>query len=266
MKARGYGLKGRSSFALYRFDKRDGLLLAGMIFLMILFFIGVGFGSAFAQYSPMIIITGIDSFSFSSLITYGPALIFEGRKPQARELVIIAVLAGIAVAGRMAFFMIPQFKPVIAIVIISGLCFGAEAGFFVGATTAFVSNLFAGQGPWTPWQMLALGLIGFLAGLLFQKKILKSGRLSLSIYGFLTTFFIYGGVMNMASLMIYASVITWESVLAVYLTGAPFDLIHAFSTVFFLLIASQPMIEKLERIKIKYGLIETNIKMPKEEE
>lgn len=191
-------------------------------------------------------------------------LTFEGRKPQARELVIIAVLSAIGVAGRAAFFMLPQFKPVVAIVIVSGLCFGPEAGFFVGATTAFVSNLFSGQGPWTPWQMLALALIGFLAGLLFQKKILKQRKLSLSIYGFLATFFIYGGLMNMASLMMYSSVITWESVLAIYITGAPFDLIHAFATVFFLVVASRPMIEKLERIKIKYGLIEGSSVVKKE--
>ncbi len=69
---------------------------------------------------------------------------FEGRKPQARELVVIAVLAAIAVAGRAAFFMLPQFKPVVAIVIIAGVCFGGEAGFLVGAVTGFVSNFFFG--------------------------------------------------------------------------------------------------------------------------
>ena len=73
-------------------------------------------------------------------------MVFEKRKPQAREILIISVLSAIAVAGRGAFFMIPQFKPVVAIVIISGVCFGAEAGFLVGAMTGFVSNFFFGQG------------------------------------------------------------------------------------------------------------------------
>ncbi|MCL2665845.1 MAG: ATP-binding cassette domain-containing protein, partial [Defluviitaleaceae bacterium] len=88
-------------------------------------------------------------------------LVFEGRKPRARELVIIAVLCAIGVAGRAAFFMLPQFKPVTAVVIIAGVAFGGEVGFLVGAMTAFVSNMFFGQGPWTPWQMFAFGIIGF---------------------------------------------------------------------------------------------------------
>jgi F0F1-type ATP synthase assembly protein I len=183
-------------------------------------------------------------------------MVFEGRKPQARELIVIAVLAAIGVAGRAAFFMLPQFKPVVAIVIIAGISFGAESGFFVGAMTGLVSNFFFGQGPWTPWQMFAFGIIGFLAGILSRKGLLKSTKWQLCVYGFLATFFIYGGIMNMASLLMYTSVITWPSVLAIYISGAPFDLIHAVSTVFFLFIASRPMIEKLERIKKKYGLIE----------
>ena len=77
-------------------------------------------------------------------------MVFEDRKPQARELIIIAVLSAIGVAGRAAFFMLPQFKPVVAIVIISAVCFGAEAGFLVGAMTGFVSNFFFAQDLWTP--------------------------------------------------------------------------------------------------------------------
>ncbi|MEG2639139.1 MAG: hypothetical protein RR992_06475, partial [Clostridiales bacterium] len=77
-------------------------------------------------------------------------MVFENRKPQARELILIAVIAAIAVAGRAAFFMVPQFKPVVAIVIIAGVCLGAETGFLVGALTALVSNFFVGQGPFTP--------------------------------------------------------------------------------------------------------------------
>ena len=97
-------------------------------------------------------------------------LIFEGRKPQARELLTIAVLVAIAVAGRAAFFMVPSFKPVVAVTIISAVCFGAESGFLVGALSMLSSNMLFGQGPWTPWQMFAAGIIGFLAGILFQKE------------------------------------------------------------------------------------------------
>ncbi|WP_171687128.1 ECF transporter S component [Paenibacillus planticolens] len=183
------------------------------------------------------------------------AMVFEKRKPQARELIVIAVLAAIAVAGRGAFFMLPQFKPVVAIVIIAGVCFGAEAGFLVGAAAGFVSNFFFGQGPWTPWQMFCFGLIGFVAGILFQKGWLKKSRLSLCLFGGLSTLIIYGGIINLGSLMMVSTTLTWEGLLAVYISGFWFDMVHAVATVFFLFVISGPMIEKLERIKIKYGLI-----------
>ena len=96
-------------------------------------------------------------------------MMFESGKPRARELVLISVLCAITVSGRAAFFMIPQFKPVAALVIVAGICFGGETGFLVGAVSGFVSNFFFGQGPWTPWQMLSMGMIGFVSGMLFEK-------------------------------------------------------------------------------------------------
>ena len=93
-------------------------------------------------------------------------LSYEKRKPQARELVTIAVMCAIAVASRAAFIMLPHFKPMLGIIMITGMAFGAEAGFLTGALAAFVSNFIFGQGPWTPWQMFAYGIGGLLAGLL----------------------------------------------------------------------------------------------------
>ncbi|MBE7049407.1 MAG: ATP-binding cassette domain-containing protein [Ruminococcaceae bacterium] len=183
-------------------------------------------------------------------------MVFESRKPKARELIVISVLCALAVSGRTAFFMIPEFKPVIAIVIISGVCFGAESGFLVGALTGFVSNFFFGQGPWTPWQMFALGIIGFIAGILFKKGFLRKTKASLCIFGFLATLVIYGGIMNPASVIRWQNKINWDMIKAAYIAGLPFDLIHALSTGFFLWVLSEPMIEKLERIKVKYGLVE----------
>ena len=187
-----------------------------------------------------------------TMIPFGFA--FENRKPKARELVIISALCAIGVAGRTAFFMLPQFKPVAAIVIISGVAFGGETGFLVGAITAFVSNFFFGQGPWTPWQMFSFGIIGFLAGIMFQKGILRKTKTDMCVFGFVATFVIYGGIMNPASVIMWQSNI--NMVLSSYVMGMPFDFIHAVSTVFFLFFAAEPMLEKLERIKIKYGLIE----------
>ena len=182
-------------------------------------------------------------------------LVFEGRKPQTRELVVIAVLSAIAVAGRTALFMLPQFKPVLALVIISGVALGGETGFLVGAVTMLVSNMLLGQGVWTPWQMFSAGIIGWLAGVLFRRGLLRRSRLSLCIFGALATIVLYGGIMNMASAMMGSVVLTWQAVLSYYITGFPMDCVHAAGTVFFLWIAAEPMLEKLDRIKIKYGLV-----------
>jgi energy-coupling factor transport system ATP-binding protein len=182
-------------------------------------------------------------------------LIFEGRKPQARELIIISVLCALGVAGRAAFFMLPQFKPVAAMVIISGVAFGGEAGFLVGAVTMLASNVMYGQGPWTPWQMFAMGIIGFLVGVLFKKGFLRRSLLPLCIFGGLAAILIYGGLMNPATVIMYNDHPTWRMFLTAYIMGFPFDLIHAIATAFFLWLFSQPMLEKLDRIKVKYGLV-----------
>ena len=183
-------------------------------------------------------------------------MIFEGRKPQAREIIVIAVLCAIAVAGRSAFFMLPQFKPVVAIVVIAGVAFGGESGFLVGAMTGFVSNMFFGQGPWTPWQMFAFGIIGFLAGVMFRKGFLRRTPMPLAMFGGLATFIIYGGIMNPASVIMWQPNPTVEMFLIAYLQGIPFDLVHSAATVLFLIVLSRPMLEKLDRIKLKYGLVE----------
>lgn len=184
------------------------------------------------------------------------ALVFENRKPQARELVIIAVLCAIGVAGRTAFFMLPQFKPVVAVVIIAGVCFGGETGFLVGAVTAFTSNMLFGQGTWTPWQMFAFGMVGFIAGILFRKGLLRKKRSSLCIFGALSTFFVCGFILDTGSALMWQAKPNLKSMISYYLMGIPFNMIHAAATAFFLWFAAEPMLEKLDRIKVKYGLIE----------
>lgn len=184
------------------------------------------------------------------------ALIFEGRKPKARELVLIAALCALAVAGRSALFMLPGFKPVAALVILSGVTFGGETGFLVGAMSMLTSNVLFGQGPWTPFQMFAMGLIGFLAGVSFQKGLLRAGRAPLAIFGAVSVVLIYGGIMNPASAILYQPNLSVSVLKAYYLTGFPFDLVHAAATALFLWFGAEPMLEKLERVKRKYGLTE----------
>ena len=178
---------------------------------------------------------------------------FERRKPRAREIVIISVLCGIAVAGRAAFYMLPQIKPMLAVVVIAGACLGGETGFLAGALSAFISNFFMGQGPWTPWQMYALGIIGFLAGLIF--KALPKKRLPMCIFGGLASLIIYGGIMDPASVIIAQNNPTVAMFIAAYASGIYFNLLHAAATVVFLLLIAEPMVSKIERIKKKYEIL-----------
>ena len=181
------------------------------------------------------------------------ALVFEERRPQARELILIAVMSAIAVVGRMAFFMVPQFKPVTAVVIITGIGLGPEAGFLTGVVSGFVSNFFFGQGPWTSWQMFAFGIIGFIAGIIFRKK---KNKYVICIYGGIATFFIYGLIMDVSSVLNFTGKLTWTTVKASLISGIPFNMIHGISTVFFLFVLFKPMESKLERMKKKYGILE----------
>lgn len=190
------------------------------------------------------------------MIPFGVA--FETRKVSARDLVTVAVLCALAAVGRTAFFMIPNFNPVIAIVIISGVAFGCETGFITGAVTMLVSNMVFGQGPWTPWQMFSMGLVGFAAGLVFNNSKIRGEqltRLSLCVFGGFCCIIIYGGIMNPASVIMWQPTVNLQMIIAAYVTGFPFDVVQGFATVLFLWLMACPFLEKLDRIKIKYGVL-----------
>jgi len=181
-------------------------------------------------------------------------LAFEGGKPRARELVTVAVLCAVGVAGRTAFFMLPQFKPVLALTILAGVALGSETGFWVGAVTMLCSNMLFGQGPWAPWQMFAMGMIGFLAGTLCRMGLLKTERTALCVFGGFTAIVIYGGIMNPASALMWMGEWNWKVIASYCATGFPMDCIHALATMLFLWFGTRPVLEKLARLKIKYGL------------
>jgi len=96
-------------------------------------------------------------------------MVFENRKPKAREVVLIAMMSALTVVIHMFFHLTLPLQAGTAMVIISGISLGPEAGFLVGALSRLVCNFYMGQGPWTPWQMFCWGLLGFLAGLTFNK-------------------------------------------------------------------------------------------------
>lgn len=184
---------------------------------------------------------------------------FEKKKPQARELVTLAVLSAIAVASRAAFAMIPHFKPMAGIIMIAGMAFGAEAGFLVGAVSAFVSNFIFGQGMWTPWQMFAYGVAGFLAGLFYRWNIVgeRSGRQRIVtvVIGFLTIVGIVGPVLDLCTVFTMGGEVDLDWAKAIFLSGLPVNIIHGVATAATLLVLCKPMMEKLNHIKIKYGMM-----------
>ena len=182
-------------------------------------------------------------------------VMFERKTVQARELVLTATICAICVSGRAVLYMIPEFKPVTALVIISGAALGSESGFLIGATTMLVSNIFFGQGAWTPFQMFTMGLTGFLSGLIYQRGILPQNRISLAVFGFTAAFVIYGGIMNPATILLSGTALNSGTILSAYAFGLPVDTVHAVSTALFLYIGAEPVISKIERIKLKYGLI-----------
>ena len=181
-------------------------------------------------------------------------LSFERRKPQPREILTIAVMSAISVAGRCLFVVTPGFKPVAAITAITGFSLGAEAGFLTGATSALVSNMFFGQGPWTPFQMFTWGMIGFIAGLLGKTGVMHK-KIPLILFGIFAGVFFSFGMDIWGSVSMYG-VFSWEAYLLALSSAVPFTIVYAISNIIFLLLLTKPISEKLERIKRKYGILQ----------
>ncbi len=184
---------------------------------------------------------------------------FEAHRPQARELVTVGVLAALAAVSRGAFAFLPHFKPIVAIVMVAGVAYGGEVGFLTGAISAFASNFFFGQGPFTPWQMLAYGMGGFLAGAIFCRKWQKWGEsrmfpAGLGLFGFLTVILLVGPVLDICSLFTMSSSIGWGFALACLTSGFAVNVAHGVSVFITLLLLGKPLLWKLKRLQTKYGI------------
>lgn len=203
--------------------------------------------------------------AFTALLFYRT---FDAKKAQARDLVPIALMAAMCVVGRMAFSIVPlpNFKPVTAIVMITAIAFGGKAGYLTGALAALLSNFIFGQGPWTPWQMFAWGMIGLLTGVLYklgvfgvvgQKTTDENGRrkkpIRLCIFGFFCGIF-YGWFMNLQYIIGYVEPINFKTISLAYLQSLYFDLCHGACTAIVLYLVAEPWTRKLLRIRKKFGL------------
>lgn len=172
---------------------------------------------------------------------------FDRRRIGSRRLVLGAVFITLAVAGR----FIPQFKPLTAVVIISGMFTGAETGFLVGSLSVLISNIFFGNGPWTPLQMAAMGLIGFFGGVL--SKPLKKSKLTLVLYGVACGIF-YSMFMDIWTTCSATGSLLFSDYIKSVTAALPFTVIYSVSNVIYLLLLTPPFQRKLDRIAEKYGL------------
>lgn len=203
----------------------------------------VAFGAIFAGEKRHLVISLGVALLASALFLTG----FEKRIIGSRRLVIAAVMTALCIVGR----FIPFFKPITALTIITALYLGGEAGFLVGALAAVLSNFYFGQGPWTPFQMLAWGMLGLMAG--YLRQMLKKSRGLLLLFGVLAGVF-YSLFMDVWTVLWYDGSFRWELYLSAVAAALPHTLLYSASNFFFLLLFARPFGQKMERIQIKYGI------------
>lgn len=175
----------------------------------------------------------------------------EEKEMSIRRIVVIAVMTAISVTGRFLFAVVPGFKPVTAVVVITGMYCGYDAGFICGAFSAVISNCYFGQGPWTPFQMTAWGVLGLLAGVL--GPVLKKKKVLLLGYGIFAGT-VYSFFMDIWTVLWYNGSWKWTLYLMAVTSAVPCTVSYAVSNVIFLGVLEKPMGRKLKRMKQKYGI------------
>lgn len=216
--------------------------------------------------APIICI--ISSFSLDNSQYYIPSvalitlailsfyLSFESKKIKTAELVILAIMVCLCVCSRTFFAFVPQIKPLCAFVCITGICLGANACFIVGSLSMFLSNFFFGQGAYTAFQMLGMGLVGFLCGLVFYKKTLSKKKILTSLICGAFCFFVYGILVDLSSVLLFIADMNFSSVLAIFVSGIGFNLLHALATMVIVYFINEPMQKKFTRLRVKYEIFD----------
>ena len=200
---------------------------------------------------------GVEQSALAALAVLLVALVAMARgldreRPLLRQLMPTVVLGAVAAAGRILFAAIPDVKPVSAICIVAGATLGPSCGFGVGALAALVSNVFFGQGPWTPWQMYGWGLIGYLSGLFARGGLLERAWVR-NLWAFVSAL-LYGFILNGWYVLGFVKPLTWQGAIAGFAAGLPLDVVHGVATVVFLVLIWGPWRRSIARIVAKYGL------------
>lgn len=180
---------------------------------------------------------------------------FKKGKPQARELAVLALMCLICIIGRVAI-PVPNFKAAFALIMLTGISFGASAGYIVGAITAFVSNFFYGQGAYVPWQMMAYGAGGMLSGFAFYNGKIPKKPWILALFGFVGVVFFIGPLLDCSHMFLSMPQTGLKSLAASFVSGFPVNVSQGVCTAVIMLVFGKPIIEKLDRFKLKYGILE----------
>lgn len=201
-------------------------------------------GKQYYLASALIVVLALGALFFST----------EKKKLSTRELVSIACIVALAVAGRAVMFMLPQVKLTCAIVILAAISFGPNVGFLCGSLSMLVSNIFFGQGTHTPFQMFGMGLVAFLCGLMFYNNRLGRNRLIVALVGGFLCFAVYGFIVDSSSALFFSSPLSLKTVMPIYISGISFNAIHGVSTFVFLLITTPYIKDTFDRLSKKYEL------------
>ena len=201
-------------------------------------------GKQYYLASALIVVLALGALFFST----------EKKKLSTRELVSIACIVALAVAGRAVMFMLPQVKLTCAIVILAAISFGPNVGFLCGSLSMLVSNIFFGQGTHTPFQMFGMGLVAFLCGLMFYNNRLGRNRLIVALVGGFLCFAVYGFIVDSSSALFFSSPLSLKTVMPIYISGISFNAIHGVSTFVFLLITTPYIKDTFDRLAKKYEL------------
>jgi energy-coupling factor transport system substrate-specific component len=190
------------------------------------------------------------SFLILGAVLLGGFVWYERSRPTSQVVALVAALAALAVAGRIAFAAIPNVVATTDIVIFSGFALGPAPGFAVGALAGLVSNFWLGQGPWTPWQMAGWGMCGVLGAALAVARP-RAGRLTLAAFCALAGV-AYGALLNFSLMATYGGDLSLQRFLALESRAVPFDAAHAIGNATLALIAGPAMVRALVRFRARF--------------
>lgn len=229
-----------------------GALLEVVLLAVVPLAMGLALVAGFAQTAllMLLVVTVVLALFFAG---------YEAGRPALRQIMPTLVLSALAAAGRILFAAVPDFKPVSAIAIIAGATLGRRNGFMVGALAALASNFFFGQGMWSPWQMYAWGMVGYLGGVLasagvFDNRATGKPRMVALVTCGLASGALYGVIINAYGVLGFVRPFTWPGALAYVAASLPFDVIHGVATAVFLAVLYGPWTRRINRVARKYGL------------